>query len=104
MKTLLDSGNYGPKSHLIVYSASIFLATKVQETPFRVRDIINSVFFAMNQFNENTIELDLSNNDIEGNDPLYTFMGDVDLAEYTEKKELVFKVEQHLLRLFNFEF
>lgn len=45
VRYLMESEAYKPASYPIVYAASIFLATKVQETPQRVRDVINAVFW-----------------------------------------------------------
>ena len=49
-------------------------------------------------------EYDLSKPTEEGGDPLYKYMQIFTLQEYTEKKDQVFQVEQHILRVINFDF
>lgn len=91
----------------------------MQETHQRLRDIINGVYFTskfhllclfahlsnpiiVNQLSEPEPEYDLSEEGEEN--PLYKYMKIFTLAEYTERKDQVFQVEQHLLRIMKFDF
>ncbi|CAI2379110.1 unnamed protein product [Moneuplotes crassus] len=101
---LFESGVKRKSSLPVIYAACIFLASKVQETHQRLRDIINSVFYIVNQLSEEEIEYDLSEQTPDESNPLYKYMKIFTLQEYTERKDQVFQVEQHILRVINFDF
>ena len=81
----------------------IVLSTKVCEELRRVRDIINAVLYVKNQIN-NQQQYQQPEPDQEVISELYGCVPELSLVEYTNLKDMVFKAEQKLLRLVNFQF
>ena len=100
---------YKQSSFPIIYSAWIFIATKVGEEFKRARDVINVIWYIVRR-DELVLEdqqksgTDEANIDYSDDASLYKYMPQFTLVDYTKVKELVFKVEQHLLRLISFDF
>ena len=80
----------------------IVLSTKVCEELRRVRDIINAVLYVKNQINNQ--QQYQPEHDQEVISELYGCVPELSLVEYTNLKDMVFKAEQKLLRLVNFQF
>ena len=100
---------YNKSSFPILYSACIFIATKVGEEFKRVRDVINVIWYIVRRNDllleeERELGYKLDNIDYSDDPSFYRFMPQFNLIEYTKVKDAVFKVEQHLLRLIGFDF
>ena len=80
----------------------IVLSTKVCEELRRVRDIINAVLYVKNQINNQQQYQPEPNQEVISE--LYGCVPELSLVEYTNLKDMVFKAEQKLLRLVNFQF
>ena len=75
-----------------VLIACIYLSSKVNEETRRVRDIINVVLYTLNW-----------RDTIAENEDFVALLPQMTMKEYFTKREEVWKVEQHLLRIMNYE-
>ena len=100
---------YKQSSFPILYCGWIFLSTKTGEEFKRVRDVINVIWYIVRR-NEIILEeegkfgVKHTDKDYSDNSSLYKYMPQFHLIDYTNVKDAVFKVEQHLLRLISFDF